>query len=388
MAQHELKQSGIAEIKLTLTDDQQIAFDALRVKLDERGPPYSLLTDSAAYRFLYHHSNNVDNAADAIVAYLKWREDNHIDNYVDPTPDKTKLIRQLAPYTYHGYDKQGRPVYYEKTGKIQSWAMSMLISEQEFINSHIVGLETISKRCQESSQKLGKQIDTFTCIFDLNGLGLGVRSALYFLKACAEFDGKYYPAKSAKIIVLNAPWCVNILYPLIQVFLHQTVQQRIEVVYGDIPETLLKLIDADQIPAEYGGTCVCEGGCVQEMDCTEILQKLVNNDLNDGLTRENVAAGAIVTKELSCGPEGGVFSWFFESEGQYDIDFEIKLTDADKKEVSVKPKSRIITNKGSYTSNCAAKLVFEWDNSYSYFNSKDIKYCVDLSPLVDLPSAK
>jgi len=126
---------------------------------------------------------------------------------------------------------------------------------------------------------------------------------------------------------------------------------------------------------------------VQVMDCSEILQKLSNNDFDDGLTRENVAAGGTLTKELSCGPEGGVFTWFFESEGQYDIDFEIKLTQ-DNKEVTVKPKSRSLTNKGSYTARGAAKLAFEWDNSYSYFNSKDIKYCVDLSPLADLPAAK
>jgi len=307
---------------------------------------------------------------------------------VDKTPEKTEIIKKLAPHAYLGYDKQGRPIYYEKTGKLLCEALSQLITIEEFVNSHVVGFEHMFNLCFESSQKHGRVIDCVTAVLDLEGLGIGHRIAIPFLSACSAHDAKYYPHKVAKVLVLNAPWAAHMLWPAVSVFVDAHTRSQVEVCPS--LDTLQEFIDIDQLPQEYGGRSEAS---VVVQDASELLASLAGG-VNDGYDRLNIGAGASESrsiasdlKDVSLGGSGVIFSWFFESEGEYDVDFSVTLKLVDGKQKIIEPVTRCVKSKGEFKvdaspENGEIKLEMTWDNTFSWMTSKDVKYLLSVTTIV------
>jgi len=306
--------------------------------------------------------------------------------YVDPTAEKALIISKLAPHAYIGFDKQGRPVYYEKIGKLLSDALCQLISIEEYVNSHISGFEFLSDSCFEQSKKLGKVVDTITVVLDLEGLGISHRNAISYLGACSSLDAKYYPHKVAKVLVLNAPWAAHMLWPAVSVLVDSHTRSQLEVCSSY--ETLQQFIELDHIPKEYGGLSE-EAVIIQ--DASDLLASLSSS--NDGYERLNISAGAKESREIVCSNmesnHGIIFSWYFESEGEYDVDFEVALSLSDGTRKILEPNSRCVKSKGEHKvidSDASfaegARMVLTWDNTFSWMISKDVKYLASCTPLV------
>lgn len=95
-------------------------------------------------------------------------------------------------------------------------------------------------------------------------------------------------------------------------------------------------------------------------------------------SRQAVAAGTVFKKVFNVSKKEGnkygtELSWEFKSEEDYDICFSLE-----KDGKTIQPKSRCTTNKGTLIIPCdeSCKVVFLWDNSYSWVNSKNIDYKV------------
>jgi hypothetical protein len=56
------------------------------------------------------------------------------------------------------------------------------------------------------------------------------------------------------------------VWAMVKPFLDPVVKSKIFILGSNYRSTLLEHIDADSLPAEYGGTCQCEGGCVPHAD--------------------------------------------------------------------------------------------------------------------------
>ena len=66
--------------------------------------------------------------------------------------------------------------------------------------------------------------------------------------------------------LINTPWIFRSVWAVIKPWLGERTQSKITLLGADYKEELLKHIDADKLPAEYGGTCTCNatGGCFAE----------------------------------------------------------------------------------------------------------------------------
>jgi len=190
------------------------------------------------------------------------------------------------------------------------------------------------------------------------------------------FDQTHYPGVVGRVIVVNSPWIMPVFFNLIKGFLGADIQSRIQII-GDAKTELPKLIPAEHLPTEWGGSKKSYDEIVPIKDAAGLLI-----DEDEGLDAKNIAAGSAFNKEFSCDAKGGVFTWYFQSVGEYDVDFSARLITPDGKTTTIKHASRCTTSKGAYTSDGEARVVFTWDNSYSWLNSKDIRYFVSV---VDKP---
>src|SRR4051812_37081021 len=113
MSINERKHPKIVETKLDLSADEAAALQQLRQKLGSDSENYS---DFTFYRFLKFNSFKVDASAKQWTDYLNWRASNNVDKILDSPSPNIDTINILNPYSYHYFDKENRPVYWEKTG--------------------------------------------------------------------------------------------------------------------------------------------------------------------------------------------------------------------------------------------------------------------------------
>lgn len=404
----------IKEADLKLTPEQTESLAKTRASLaDELAAttPPTVATDAELARFLESVAYDADAAATKYRAYLKWRVDNAIDKVLDSADfTKSDVINRIVPYAYHGYDSERRPIYFEQTGCIKAAALAAQVTPEEFAHSHIYGMEKLAAMAAAESKSGGVRVDSFVTVLDLEGLALSHLNVVSYLRACAEIDQAYYPGRLAKVLIINAPWIMPMAYNAVKGFLDDVTASRVHVL-ATLDE-LKEHIPEAVLPKQYGGACVCGGAgplgaeavggardsaeavaaakaaglCLPLPDACEDLiaagsQTEAEKHAHMGLTKKNVAAGARFIKEVACPANGGAFTWFFESEGAYDIDFTVEIVETDHVVVQTQ---RVCVSKGCHQSSSAQTLRFTWNNDYSYFNSKDVQYAINVDDVGDL----
>jgi len=174
------------------------------------------------------------------------------------------------------------------------------------------------------------------------------------------------------------------LWSIARNFIDPVTRTKIEVVKTeDVRETLLKYIDAESLPREFGGTCSCTSGgdCIPVHDPAQVLAeyKVEAKNLEDSMemVKMDISYRDTKTIALKAPQDGGIFGWYFHV-ANYDIRFTIEWypVDGDKiqsKEVILIP-SRLSTHQGSLTVDTAGECRFIFDNSYSLMRGKSINY--------------
>jgi hypothetical protein len=178
------------------------------------------------------------------------------------------------------------------------------------------------------------------------------------------------------------------MYQLVQFLVDPVTKSRIHIVKGDPKNFLPTVIPKENLPVEYGGTCQCAGGCIPVLDATELLARATNNAVDDSMGMDTQYISYDYEKVLECDRADSTFSWYFESKDGYDIDFSVEIlpagadpADSNRKKVYAKIPTRCTTSKGEYKSTAPCKLLFRWDNNFSYFNSKTVRYMCQVSQL-------
>jgi hypothetical protein len=378
MAYYERVNPAIIEPPVEAPAEQLAIVKQVREELSKtEGDKYADVIDMVLFRFSRKNGFDVQKTTKAFLHYMKWRNDKNVDKILESEFPKSDIIKQIVPYRYAGYDKAGRPLYIEKTGKLAVAAVTdtRVLTVDEFLQSHIWGMEYMASLAYKMSLTLGKRVDTVCSIIDLDGLGLHHRNAITVLKSAMDFDSLYYPERLGKIYVINAPWIAPSLYKLVHVFLDEYTKSCVQVVpIADTKTFLPTVIPIDNLPKQYGGTTPD----IIISDTSSLVAAAASVD--DGLTKQYVSYDHEVVLE---GNENSVFTWFFRSEGDYDIDFSVTAVNADASRVAVKEVSRCVTSKGSYTSMKKCKLVIRWDNNFSYLYGKNLRYHCDVNSLMD-----
>lgn len=76
-----------------------------------------------------------------------------------------------------------------------------------------------------------------------------------FLQKYTFLSQNYYPEMLEKLIIINAPMVFKGVWNIVKYWIDKKTRSKIEIHWGNPKEALLKYIDEDKIPIEYGGTC-------------------------------------------------------------------------------------------------------------------------------------
>ncbi|PGH21561.1 hypothetical protein AJ80_03121 [Polytolypa hystricis UAMH7299] len=246
------------------TPEQDAQVYQLRVMLEQL--EYKDRLDTLTLlRFLRARKFDVEAAKNMFVETEKWRKEFGTDDLVRDFdyPEKAQVFEYYPQY-YHKTDKDGRPVYIERLGKINLTAMYKITSQDRMLKHLVCEYEKLADpRLPACSRKAGKLLETCCTIMDLYGVGITSAPSVYnYIKRASAISQNYYPERLGKLYIINAPWGFGSVFNMIKGFLDPVTVQKIHVLGSGYEAELLAQVPAENLPTEFGGTCKCEGGCL------------------------------------------------------------------------------------------------------------------------------
>ncbi|KAF2155221.1 hypothetical protein K461DRAFT_222086 [Myriangium duriaei CBS 260.36] len=249
-----------------LTKEQEAQVHQLRAMLEQAGCKERLDT-LTLLRFLRARKFDVNASKQMFLDSEKWRKDfgGGIDNLVntfDFTEEKKKLSH-LYPQYYHGTDKDGRPVYIEQLGNVNLHEMYKITTEDRLLSNLVVEYEKVSDpRLPACSRRSGHLLETCCTIMDLKGVGLSNASQVYgYLQKASAISQNHYPERLGKLYVINAPWGFSTVFSFVKKWLDPVTVNKIHILGSGYQAELLKQVDSENLPKQFGGKCECPNGC-------------------------------------------------------------------------------------------------------------------------------
>uniref|UniRef100_M1AFJ6 Sec14 cytosolic factor n=1 Tax=Solanum tuberosum TaxID=4113 RepID=M1AFJ6_SOLTU len=199
---------------------------------------------------------------------INWRKEFGADTIMQDFEFKEKEeVVKYYPQGHHGVDKEGRPVYIERIGQVDSTKLLQVTTMDRYLKYHVQEFErTFNDKLPACSIAAKKHIDTSTTILDVQGVGLKNfnKSARELLQCLQGVDGNNYPESLCRMYIINAGSGFRLLWNSVKSFLDPKTTAKINVLGNKYQSKLLEIIDASELPEFLGGTCTCEdkGGCM------------------------------------------------------------------------------------------------------------------------------
>lgn len=220
-------------------------------------------------RFLKARKFDIDKTVHMWAEMLNWRKEYGVDSILqDFVYEELEEVQRCYPHGYHGVDKEGRPIYIERLGKIEPVKLMTVTTIDRFLKYHVQGFEkTFTEKFPACSVSTKRHVDSTTTILDaqgLNWMSFG-KVAHDLLMRMQKIDGDNYPETLHQMYIVNAGNGFKILWNTVKGFLDPRTTAKIHVLGNKFQSKLLEIIDASQLPQFLGGTCSCpnEGGCMR-----------------------------------------------------------------------------------------------------------------------------
>ncbi|XP_071371774.1 SEC14-like protein 2 isoform X1 [Centroberyx affinis] len=355
--------------------------------------------DHYLLRWLRARSFNVQKAEAMIRKHLEFRRQVKADTIIsDWKPPE--VIEKYVSGGMCGYDREGSPVWYDVIGPLDPKGLMLSATKQDFMKTKIRHTEMLRRECRRQSEKLGKNIEAITLIYDCEGLGLK-----HMWKPAIEAYGEIltmfeenYPEGLKRVFLIKAPKIFPMAYNLVKHFLCEETRCKIIILGDNWQEVLRKHIDPAQLPVVYGGTLTDPDGdprCRTMINCGGTVPRsyYVQDSVKVQYERSvTISRGSVFQLEYDITAPSSLLRWQFASDGA-DIGFGVyrrtreggaqKVADMLQVLPSERYNAHLVPEDRSLTCPEPGVYVLRFDNSYSFLQSKRVSYKVEVVPPPD-----
>ncbi|KAI1277363.1 CRAL-TRIO domain-containing protein [Xylaria sp. FL0933] len=242
----------VAAAKKMLVDSEQWRHTMTIVEVDDRdtkGKPRLLSLDDDDPMH-----NPPEKPIDLDEAVRTWDKDGEF---------KRKLSKHYTQF-YHKTDKDGRPCYFEKLGGIDFAKLKKekFTNDKMILNLAVEYEKMVDPRLPACSRKADRLVETSCTVLDVNGVSTFRPGKIYdYITQTSSMSNNNYPERMGKMYVINVGTLQWAAWHVIKNFLDPVTASKIHVYGGNYKSELLKQIPAENLPASFGGSCKCEGGC-------------------------------------------------------------------------------------------------------------------------------
>nr|CCA25232.1 conserved hypothetical protein [Albugo laibachii Nc14] len=212
---------------------------------------------------------------------LLWRQEHDMDKALLRPLSHFFIMKQAHVNYIHKRGKKGHLITFEHLGSMKASREHWLahdVSEQDAIMYHMVCQEFLWKVLDPRPLPHGTQIK----VVDIQGISMAdVGGEVFaYMKTLGQTVAEYNPERIFFTIIINPPSWFSFIWKLVSPLVDPKTRERVQVLRGqkDITRGLLECIDEENLPQEYGGTCQCEGRCLngspEEKDFQEYMTKV------------------------------------------------------------------------------------------------------------------
>eukprot|EP00747_Dinoflagellata_sp_TGD_P065868 gnl/TRDRNA2_/TRDRNA2_154547_c0_seq2.p1 gnl/TRDRNA2_/TRDRNA2_154547_c0~~gnl/TRDRNA2_/TRDRNA2_154547_c0_seq2.p1 ORF type:complete len:544 (+),score=90.84 gnl/TRDRNA2_/TRDRNA2_154547_c0_seq2:125-1756(+) len=368
---------------------------------DVGAPPFDEIW---ALRFLLSNKGEDEVAFKNAKETLAWRREKK--DLIDAAREGKKLerfahIERMVAADYHGCTTSGQPIYFLRAGILNLNALMEEIDADTIVDFTMYKKEVGFVLADEITRRT-RVLTKIITVNDLNHISISSLSWIIpdkrfqtMLSAVSRSSEVYYPQLLEKAVVINVPY---IFYSLWSSVVKRLMSEKARAKVAICPDQTLTegtsrpivsddgwelAVDMDAMPTFLGGRCRCKPGCISGIpnDQYQMIARLTE----DGMWEQKVAAldkhdvfvevdeGDRLAWTLILESHSIVFWATFSQPGSHQPLVMLEET----KLASTSGEGRM---DGELVAPCKGTFLFTFDNSFSYFTSKKIKYMTTLLP--------
>jgi len=377
-----------------INEEQASALEKLRDAVQDCKMQDS--SDVFLLRWLIARNFDVDRAEKMLRASLEWRRQYKIDTLLQDF-ESPEVFQKYFAAGFVGVDKAHNPLWVVRYGKIDMKGILHSAKKKDYLY-HVYTLVETSIEASKQYKKKHNLPSSFmpqsTIIFDMEDFAMRhitYKPAMDAAVQIIQFYEANYPEYLRRVFVINAPRVFNLAFAIVRPFLNEATANKIRIIAGSEAsqwaKVMLNEIDADQLPAHYGGSLTDPDGnshCISKVNMGGLVpesyyfkkQVEISHSEKINLT---VSYGGKEKLNFEVKVPGSSLQWQFYSEGG-DIAFAVYQKVNGVKTVIV-PKDRVDSHIAAEEGEIRVdpgQYIVEFDNSFSYLRSKTIWYHISI----------